>query len=169
MKTKTNTSQQIATMQALSQASAAWLAGRSPRTLRDSAAPREPSGGYDARALVEWLLAEASAGETMLATGAESESLERYRAAKAKIAELDCAERMGQVIAVEELNMWLGRACGILRNASIKIGKQFGPIAQQIHNDAIGEFDRIRQEEYERLKAKEQAALAAGEAIHDRK
>jgi hypothetical protein len=64
--------EQIAVMGRLNQVAAAWLAGLSPRTLRDAPLQRDEAGRYDARVILDW-----EASRRAPATSGEP-SAERY-------------------------------------------------------------------------------------------
>ncbi|HUQ70678.1 MAG TPA: hypothetical protein VM165_14205 [Planctomycetaceae bacterium] len=64
VETDTGPAAEIATMSKLTQQSAAWLIGCSPRTLRDHPEiARHPDGTYSGKVLVEWLRNQGSAPE----------------------------------------------------------------------------------------------------------
>jgi DNA-binding XRE family transcriptional regulator len=103
-----NTKDQLSLLSSLSQTTAAQLIGIKRETLKSSDAPRREDGTYDARELVKWALARerANATDDPLLTGGDSPNLERYRKAKAELAEMDAAERRGQIVSVDELCDW---------------------------------------------------------------
>jgi hypothetical protein len=127
---------QTATMAALSQTAAAWLVGVSSRTFRDTDAPRESDGTYNARSLVAWIKGKATADTDPLLIGGDSPNLERYRAAKAELAELDAAERRGRMVDVDALREWWGsEIAGPLKRAIQVLESQHGkPAADLIAN-----------------------------------
>jgi hypothetical protein len=73
-----------------------------------------------------------------LLSGGDSPGLERYRLAKAQHAELDLAERRGQVIDVAKCRDTLGRWAAILRRAGERVGK-LHPDAGRTLADALDE------------------------------
>lgn len=86
---------------------------------------------------------EASEGDPMLA-GGDSPGLERFRMARAKIAELDLQERELFLIPRDKVHDGLGRLATILRGAGESLQRQFGKEAQDIIDEALGDFDRER-------------------------
>lgn len=97
---KLNQQQQIAAMQAIGQRAAAWLVGLPRSTFRDSSAPRNADGTYDAAQLFTWQ------PSSRPPQAAESPSLERYRAARADLAEMERSERMQRLVAVDAVADW---------------------------------------------------------------
>jgi hypothetical protein len=73
-----------------------------------------------------------------LLSGGDSPGLERYRLAKAQHAELDLAERRGQVIDVGKCRDVLGRWAALLRRAGERVGK-LHPDAGKALSEALDE------------------------------
>src|SRR4051794_31165004 len=97
MARKSTTDRQIAELQKLTQGAAASLASWSERHLRACTdCPRNPDGSYSGAAVVKWLVERAT--DTDELAGQDSPNLERYRAAKADLAEMMAAERRGLLI-----------------------------------------------------------------------
>lgn len=135
---------EIAVLGSMSQTAAAWLVSRTPRALRDSDCPREPDGRYNARAVIEWLMvSRETTGDPLLDSGDGSAALERYRAAKAELAEIDIAERKRQLIPRDLTRVWMGRLAGLLRNMGDRLGRRYGKDAQIAVNDTLSDFDRL--------------------------
>lgn len=84
---------------------------------------------------------ESSDGEPMLA-GGDSPALERFRLARARIAELDLQERQGSLIPRDKVHDGLGRLATIIRGAGESLQRQFGREAQDILDEALADFDR---------------------------
>jgi hypothetical protein len=128
-----------AALSALSQNSAAWLISRTPRLLSDTDAPRNPDGSYNARDLVAWFAhreSAAASGDPML-TG-DSPNLERYRKAKAELAEMDAAERRSQLADVGSLcSWWFSDIAPAIRQATEALAKLHGDLAASLITDAI--------------------------------
>jgi hypothetical protein len=133
---------QIAAMQTLTQDAAAWLIGRNPRALRSAMdAPRTAIGKYCARDLVQWLLLK-SDSDAALGAGVNSPALEKYRIAKAKLAELELREREGNLIPRVEIHTHLGRLGAILKGCGERLQRDHGAAALEIWNEAIDDFER---------------------------
>src|SRR5262249_47230352 len=131
---------QKAILGSLSQGTAAWLVGMSPRAFRDLDVPRKKSGAYDARALIEW--ARSAAGDPLL-TGNDSASLERYRLARAESAELDLAERRGRLVDCDALaEWWMVEIAAPIRRAIATLQARFGPDAAAMIVAALEKSDR---------------------------
>lgn len=140
MARKSTTDQQLATMRGLTQASAAWVAEMSERHLRTTDCPRNGDGTYSAQAVSTWRAdrAAATAGAD-LPTG-DSPNLERYRAAKADLAEMEAAERRGQLIPSDRNRAFMGRVAAILRQAGDVI-RTFSPEAHQVLDEALADAE----------------------------
>lgn len=136
--------EQIEAMKSLTQGAAAWLVDRAARTFRDSGAPRNDDGTYDASKVVEWIRAisaPAVEGDPLL-SGADSPALERYRAARADLAEMDAAERRGQLVNMEEFFGWHSNEVSLpIRRAIEALQTRFGPEAAAIVAKAIDKAD----------------------------
>jgi len=116
----TRNKDQIDFLSSLSQTVAAKLIGLPRTTLSSSDAPRLPSGNYDGPALVAWALARERLNATSdpMLTGGDSPNLERYRAAKAELAEMDAGERRAELVAIDELiQWWLADVAGPIKKA----------------------------------------------------
>lgn len=87
--------------------------------------------------------------------------LRRYRAAKASLAELELAERQGELIRVDQLHEGILRMATVLRRYGEKAGKRWGQEAVVGHNECLDAMfsvatDYLSAEERDRelLKAK---------------
>lgn len=80
-----------------------------------------------------------------LLAGGDSVGLERFRLAKAKIAEMDLAERCGELIDVSKARDILGRWASILRRAGERIGR-LSPEAGKILADSLDELQDVIRE-----------------------
>lgn len=74
--------------------------------------------------------------------GDGSLQLERYRAAKADLAELDVAKRRGEVAEVSRLESYLRVAMGVIRGAIERVQREYGVGAYDIMAEAVGEAER---------------------------
>lgn len=80
--------------------------------------------------------------DPLLSTGGDSPALERYRAARAAMAELDLKERQGELVARRfVLDHWncIG---GALRNFGVDLQRQFGRDAFDLWEQTLDECDR---------------------------
>jgi len=71
---------------------------------------------------------------------------ERYRLAKAKLAEHQLAEKEGQIVQVELLRRQWESGIDVVRRAGENLGRRFGPEAQDMFNEALEEGARVAQE-----------------------
>ena len=72
-----------------------------------------------------------------------SESLEEYRKWKAKLAELDYYQRLGNWIPREDVHAGLGECASILRRCGETLQRQFGPDALDVMRGALEEFRAV--------------------------
>lgn len=119
-----------------------------------SGMPGKP-GRYDLRKIIPWLRTDGPCVHTrqksddddpLMADG-ESPGLERYRQAKAAHAELDFAERQGELIARGKVKTLLGRWASILRRMGERISKRFGNDAAMMVNDSLRECGAVAKHE----------------------
>lgn len=75
--------------------------------------------------------------DPMLASGGDSPATERYRAAKASIAELDLAEREGSIIRKAVISEVLMPLAGIMRDTGDRLARQFGNPALEVFNEGF--------------------------------
>ena len=140
---KLTTKQQISVASSMTQTAAAWLVGCTARTFRDQDAPRNRDGSYNAAAILEWVRSTANGDDPLLA-GGDSPNLERYRAAKAQLAEMDAAERQGQLVNVDQLTeWWAAEVVPPIRRAIDTLQLRFGPEAAQVITEAIDRADCV--------------------------
>ncbi len=97
---------------------------------------------YEGRALFAVILEWRATDETP-ATAGDSPNLERLRAARARLAELDVLERERQLIPVDELRDWLSRIAERLRIAADALQKQYGTGAYDIMARALEDMRRL--------------------------
>lgn len=139
---------------AKSQAEVAEFVGQSVKTVQGWALQGMPGqqGCYDLAKVVQWLRqdgpwrARAAVAETddpLLAGDSDSDGLERYRQAKAALAELDLEERKGQLISREKVRPVLARWAAVIRRCGESLGKVFGASATEKLNDALDECSRV--------------------------
>ena len=137
--------EQIAAMKALTQGAAAWLVDRATRTFRDAGAPKNADGTYDASEVVKWVRATCKpevASDDPLMSGSDSPALERYRAARADLAEMDAKERRKQLVDVDQFTEWYASNVGHpIRKAIELLQIRFGADAAAIIVKAIEKAD----------------------------
>lgn len=74
--------------------------------------------------------------------GQNSPALERLRAHKATLAEIEVMKARGEIFSAEEMNRRVLDMAGILRAAGEKLQRRFGEEARQILSDAIDDYGR---------------------------
>jgi hypothetical protein len=98
--------------------------------------------------IVAWALefgpwrSRSGSADPMLADG-DSLGLERYRLARAKLAEMDVLEREGQTIPRDQMHQLLVELVRVIRGAGESLQRQCGPVAHAIHEEAIDAAERI--------------------------
>jgi hypothetical protein len=95
----------------------------------------------------------------LLLSESDSPAMERYRTARAALAELDLEERRGDVVRVAEMRAVLLRLAGPIKVAGDALKIQFGTVAVDILERALDEFMRIVEDEL----GPESDAVVAGE------
>ena len=98
------------------------------------------------RALHDFLAANrhklaGASGDDPLLAGVNSPALERYRSARAKLAELDLQERENQLLPLDKVHDALSRLGSIMRLAGETLQRQFGPDALAIIDDALNDYE----------------------------
>ena len=78
--------------------------------------------------------------DAMLAAGVDSPALERYRMARAQLAERDLAERDANLLQADACGDLMRRGINAMRGAGEKLTRRFGNDAGTIYNEAIDEF-----------------------------
>lgn len=77
--------------------------------------------------------------DALLAAGGDSPNLERLRAARASMAELDLDERRKAVVPLEKLEPALAKFAGVLRGAGTTLQRQYGNEVAAVLNEAVDE------------------------------
>ena len=124
--------------------------GVSERTVRAWLSTDCPGshGDYRLDAIAAWR--EARHQPDPMLAGPTSPMMERYRGARAKLAELELAQRQGRLVdQAEAMTCWtiLARR---LRQAGAGLQKAFGPAAAKILNEAIEDCLREVQDTFEK-------------------
>lgn len=80
--------------------------------------------------------------------GEASPGLERYRNAKASLAELELSQRQHQLVTVEKVREGLLRWAVVIKRAGERIRKRFGADAHRIVTEALEECGRVINDEF---------------------
>jgi hypothetical protein len=75
--------------------------------------------------------------DEMMLGDPDSPALERFREAKANLAELDLQKRKGELVPRDEIREGLGRFAARIRGAGDLLERQFGPEAAEILREAL--------------------------------
>lgn len=147
---KIKTKRQAADMSRLMQQDAARLLGVTVRTLqRWGDAPRNADKTYDARKLVAWRLSqEAAVNDALLAVGTDSPALERYRTARAELAELEVATKRGELVDVQTFSDWWFDAATRLRKRLEVVQRRGGLELVDLARQAFQEATEAYQERF---------------------
>jgi hypothetical protein len=98
-------------------------------------------GNWSLDLIAQWLRADGPwkrwDDDPLLGEGGDSPSLERYRLAKAKLAELDLEMRKGQLIERDKARDIFGRWAVLVRRMGERLGKRFGPDAAATVNETL--------------------------------
>lgn len=113
-------------------------------------------GAYDLSTIVRWLRSSGpwrqyvrpEVDDPDLYGNVDSPGLERYRLAKAAIAELDLEERKGELLSREKARSALIRWAAVFRRLGDRMGKRFGAAAGRSVNDALSECQHIVDHEF---------------------
>ena len=81
----------------------------------------------------------AAEGDPLLVGDNGSPGLERYRAAKASLAELDLAERENRLVDFETMRSVITTICLTLRGGLEELQRSCGPIAHKVMDDCLRE------------------------------
>jgi len=100
-----------------------------------------------ARALHDFLAANArrlaADPDDPFADDSDSPALERWRAAKADLADLDLAERRRQLVPREQIHTLLGQIANLLRSAGDDLQRHHGPDAHAILDEALDDAAQL--------------------------
>lgn len=105
-------------------------------------APGSP-GRYDLDAIAAWRDARRGKGDDPELAGPASAGLERYRQARAAIAELELARLRRQLVPREEVHAVLDQVATTLRRAGEILARHHGDEARQVLEDAIDDARRL--------------------------
>lgn len=124
------------------------LSGRQIQNWIAQGCPGE-KGRYVVAEMFEWARTQGPyrqfSGEDAELEGGDSEWLERYREEKTLLARLERKQKEQQLVRVEDLIDPLMEGAAVVRSAGERIGRDYGPEAQAIVNEAVQEFiDSLR-------------------------
>lgn len=88
-------------------------------------------------------------GDEVLFAGSDSPQLERYRAARADLAEMEVLERQGQLIPTTQVETCLASIRQLWRQHGDVVQRQFGQDAARLHNETLAEIDRVIRERFD--------------------
>lgn len=120
--------------------------GVNRRTVMDWIARGMPHGKgyYPLDRIQKWKIAydknRKSDEDPML--GGDSPALEQYRAARARLAELDLAEREGEILRADVMRDTLTRWSALIRDAGEILQRQFGIEASNVLSEALEDAER---------------------------
>lgn len=135
----------------------AFVVGVTRRTVQDwqkRGCPGE-RGRYPLRAIIEWCKANVwkakpalvlTGEEAALADGSDSPALERWREARAAMAEIDLQQRQGDMVALEDVAEMMRIAASRFREAGEKLIRKYGNDAGDHHNQAC----ELMEQDFER-------------------
>lgn len=117
---------------------------------RSRGMPGRP-GAYDLQEVLHWaishgLLVERVGGEDL--GDGDSPALERYRAARAQLAELELERQKKTLVPRDAMRNGLSRFAHHLRQLAERMGKRHGPEAAITVNEAIDECGRVIDDEF---------------------
>lgn len=81
--------------------------------------------------------------DPLLVADVDSPGLERYRLAKAALAELELEERKGSLIPLEKVRDVLSRWSSLIRRMGESLSKRFGKDAAELLNETLAECRRL--------------------------
>jgi phage terminase Nu1 subunit (DNA packaging protein) len=139
----------VRTFEVSRQADVAEFFGRSIDTVKNWAKQGMPGkrGCYDVSEIAKWLGSPAgpwrAIDDDSMDGGPDSPGLERYRLAKAALAELDLEERRGVLLSRDKARSALTLWGSIIRRMGDMLGKKFGTDAALAISDALAECRRL--------------------------
>lgn len=110
------------------------------------------SGKYDLQMILWWAIERGLLIDHALAdddsTGGDSPALERYRAARAQLAEFELERQKRTLVPRDAIRNGLSRFAHHLRQLAERMGKRHGPEAAITVNEAIDECGRVIDDEF---------------------
>lgn len=138
-------------LESLTAAEVGWIFGVTHNAVglwhAEHGCPRhDESMRYNLRDVVrwrmEWVKRTADKDADLDLAGSSSPALERYRTAKAELAELDLQTKRQQLLPRDDIRLMLSRLATIIRGACETLQKLHGPDAKRIMDDALDGFIR---------------------------
>lgn len=118
---------------------------------KDPPMPDRGEHGWPLREIIAWLYTvgprrpeqntKFTEEDFELIAGGESPALERYRLARAKLAELDLAEKRKEVIAADDVRQMFAIVGGTIRRAGQQLTRRYGPKAFEMLSQALDQAD----------------------------
>ena len=87
--------------------------------------------------------ARKSRDDALMDESVTSPALERYRAARAGLAELELLQRREQLIDREIMHQVLSRLAHFIREAGDKLAREYGSGAHEIVNEALDQYENV--------------------------
>jgi hypothetical protein len=120
--------------------------------------PGKP-GRYDLAEILAWLRSDGpwrarggdlltGSDDPLLAVGGDSPNLERYRLARAQLAELELETKRGSVFPRDVARSVLGRIASLWRRYGERLGKRHGPEEVVSFNETFQEAQRVIDDEF---------------------
>lgn len=118
------------------------------------------SGRYDLHDVLAWLRSDGpwrpkiiepsqSAGlDDLIVASGDSPNLERYRLAKAQLAELELEGKRRAVVPRDMARAALGRVASLWRRYGERLGKRHGPEELASFNETLGEAQQVIDDEF---------------------
>lgn len=118
------------------------------------------TGRYDVRQILTWLrsdgpwrprASESVAGpglDDLFVAGGDSPNLERYRLARAQLAELELEQKKRALFPRDAARSVLGRVASLWRRYGERIGKRHGPEEVVSFNETFDECRRVIEDEF---------------------
>ena len=82
--------------------------------------------------------------DALLSGSFDSPALERYRLARAKLSELELAERESRLVNAEALvRTWLGPSAALMRECGHQLRRRYGNEAGDMLDETLSEIERL--------------------------
>jgi phage terminase Nu1 subunit (DNA packaging protein) len=125
---------------------------RTVKTWVAAGMPRHPSGGSRHRYVLsevwQWKMEQVGGDPLMAADADGSVGLERYRLAKAQLAEFDLEEKRKTFLPRETVRDSLVRWAAIIRRLGERLSKRYGVEAARELNDTLDECQKVVDDDF---------------------
>lgn len=116
-------------------------------TWRNQGAPGKASHGWPITDTIAWAREEKWSGNSLdlddaMMGGGDSPALEEYRRAKARLAELDLAQKKGELLAAEEVEDNLNKIAETIRGLCEQTKLRFPPEYLELLNECLEDLER---------------------------